>query len=90
MNNSVDEEIENVDDDNIGDEVEVDDEVDDKDDESNICWKNLTGFEENYEISSNGTIRNKKTGKVRKQYEISKGRLTVGFHKGKKHTQKIL
>lgn len=36
-------------------------------------WKNCSGFEQFYEISSNGEVRSKKDGKLRTKYKICSG-----------------
>lgn len=43
-------------------------------------WKTITGYE-NYEVSSEGDIRNKKTGKILKPAKNSTGYLLVGLCK---------
>ena len=51
-------------------------------------WKDISGFNGKYQVSSWGKIRNAETGKVLKPYENSKGYLKVGLSKGKKSEKK--
>ena len=51
-------------------------------------WKDIKGFEEKYQISTWGRIRNIKTGKIIKPYKNNKGYLKVSLYKNGEYVKK--
>lgn len=48
-----------------------------------IEWLPVPGFEDRYEVSNSGEVRNRTTGYVRKQHADSSGHLRIGLWNGK-------
>ena len=53
----------------------------------NIIWKDIPNFEEKYQASTKGEIRNKKNNKIVKQYVNNKGYYTISLYINNKQSR---
>ncbi|QEM43196.1 I-BasI [Bacillus phage Chotacabras] len=53
-------------------------------------WKDVTGFEDYYEVSNKGRIASKRTGLIMAQYKINSGYLCIKFTVNKKRTSHLV
>ncbi|AHZ10467.1 I-BasI [Bacillus phage Hoody T] len=53
-------------------------------------WKDVTGFEDYYEVSNKGRVASKRTGVIMAQYKINSGYLCIKFTVNKKRTSHLV
>ncbi|ANI24774.1 HNH endonuclease [Bacillus phage Smudge] len=53
-------------------------------------WKDVTGFEDYYEVSNKGRVASKRTGLIMSQYVINSGYLCIKFNVDKKRTSHLV